>query len=153
MGEQLTIIDRPVSEYVANIVAKIQEGNIDPLDVIANFRKIEKVIDGVMKTPGILDSMMAEYDKYGQKEVEYNGVVLSKVESGVKYDYSNCGDPEYNLLIAKQKEIENDIKERKKFLDGIPESGTTILDEETGEVVKLMPRTKTSTTILKSKVL
>lgn len=153
MGSQLTIIDRPVSEYIANIVSRIQDGEINPLDVIANFRKIEKVIDGVMKTPGILDSMIAEYDKYGQKEVEYNGVVLSKVESGVKYDYSNCGDMEYNLLVAKQKEIEKAIKERKRFLDGIPENGTTILNEETGEVIKLMPKTKTSTTILKAKVL
>lgn len=153
MGDQLTIIDRPVSKYVANIVSRVKDGEINPLDVIANFRKIEKVIDGVMKTSGILDTMIAEYDKYGQKEVEYNGVVLYKVESGVKYDYSNCGDLEYNLLVQKQKEIENAIKERKKFLDGIPESGTTILDEETGEVIKLMPRTKTSTTILKTKVL
>lgn len=153
MGEQLTIIDRPVSEYVANIVSRIQDGEINPLDVIANFRKIEKVIDGVMKTSGILDTMIAEYDKYGEKEVEYNGVILSKVESGVKYDYSNCGDVEYNILVKKQKEIENAIKERKKFLDGIPENGTTILDEDTGEVIKLNPRTKTSTTILKTKVL
>ena len=60
---------------------------------------------------------------------------------GVSYDYSVCNDPVYNAYLASLKELQAKMKEREGFLKSVPDN-TTIVDDNTGEIITLHPAVK-----------
>lgn len=143
---ELVKFDKPVSFYVEQVVKRIQDGEQNPLDVHLTRVKMEKILKGINDNPEIQEAVMQEFAKYGEKNVEYKGALLQQQESGVKYDYSGCGDPLMDEYLKQQEELKNRIKERAKFLNNIPDSG--IVDPETGAFI--YPPAKSSKTIIKT---
>lgn len=84
------------------------------------------------------------------KEVEEGfsakGYKVEVCEAGVSYDYSRCNDSEYKELIDRMNSLQKRIKDREKFLKSLKPAGFEYADLETGEVVKLYPPVKKSTT-------
>lgn len=150
--ESITTITKPTSHYVTSIVESVESGEVNPIDVFVNLKKVEKVIDGVMKSSVVQNAVTREYQKYNTREVDFKGVTISQSEAGVKFDYSGCQDPVILELEEKKKEIDERLKERQKFLKNIPPEGMTIIDENTGEVITLYPPSRSSSTIIKATV-
>lgn len=121
------------SEIVIN---EVEAGNVNPLDLKAQLKFIEKSIEEINN--GIKDLMLKEAAKHG-KSFEYKGWKIEEAETGVRYDFS--GD----LLHS---ELSKKIKEHEAFLKGLKEP-ITVVDEETGEIKKVYPPIKKSTTTLK----
>lgn len=93
----------------------------------------------------VRESCVNEVEKYGKNHT-VNGVKYDIKETGVKYDFSQCGDEEYNGLLEIFNYTKTRIKEREEFLKRLPREGATIVNEETGEVCKVYPPSRTSTT-------
>lgn len=91
------------------------------------------------------DITLRELAKYG-KSHQFGDCRLEEAESGVKYDYSMCGDSKLRDMYETLEALKVDIKEREMMLRSMPASG--LADPETGEV--LFPPARSSKTIIKT---
>lgn len=125
---------------------EVESGLIDPLH---RYLLAKGAIDYLNQyTNSIHDSAFDEYTKHSKKEISMIGRKISSSEFGTSYDYSNCNHPklkemEDQFILLKQK-----IDDIKSTLKSLKES-ITMVDDETGEVYKVNPPLKKSTTKLK----
>lgn len=106
----------------------LDEGMIDEIDFFIAFKKMQKFVETIL--PFFKDridetKLRDGYDKHF--------INLSTRAGQPTWDFSKCGDTDYELLIEKKKEIDNLVKGKEDFLKSITNEFT---DEETGEVIK-----------------
>lgn len=130
------------------LVAQVVEGEADPIQAFSTVKALVECLTIFLKDKGVVETTITACEKYGTNGAMYNGVNLCVAEVGVKYDYTACEDPEWNDLIAQKAELDAKIKARETFLRGIPREAT-ILNEDTGEIKKIFPPAKTSSTSVK----
>jgi hypothetical protein len=124
-----------VAEFSRQIIDSLNNGDIEPLKFKVFLKGIEKTIEKIRET---LDPLaLEEAEKFGQKSFSYSGAKIDLRETGVKYLFDKCNHPKWASIEKEKKEIES-------FLKGI-KSPTTLVDETTGEVVKVYPPAKKST--------
>lgn len=148
----ITTITQPVSHYVNSMIEAVENGEISPMDLYVNLKKAGKIIDSVLDSETVKESVTREYQRYGTREVDYKGGTLVQSETGVKFDYSGCQDRVITELELMKKELDEKIKARQKYLKTLPPEGVTIVDEETGEVNTLYPPSRSSLTTIKATV-
>jgi hypothetical protein len=129
-------------DFAQSVINSLKEGLTDPLKVHLQVKCLEDIVKQLTTHPEYKDLTLEEASKHG-KSFELHNAKFEIKEAGVKYDYSNCGDPVYNVLAEKLAELEKEIKDRQAFLKAVKPS-TEILVED--EVVILYPPVKTSTT-------
>ena len=129
-------------DFAQSVVNGLKEGLSDPLKVHLQVKCMEDLIKQITSHPDYKDLTLDEAAKYGKSFEHYNAKFEIK-EMGVKYDYSNCGDPIYNQLAEELAELEKKVKNRQAFLKAV-QPGTELLIED--EVIVLYPPIKTSTT-------
>ena len=129
-------------DFAQSVVNGLKEGLSDPLKVHLQVKCMEDLIKQITSHPDYKDLTLNEAAKYGKSFEHYNAKFEIK-EMGVKYDYSNCGDPIYNQLAEELAELEKKVKDRQAFLKAV-QPGTELLIED--EVIVLYPPIKTSTT-------
>lgn len=130
----------------ANLVIKsVKDGNINPLDLTIKLKALEDTTDIIRKA--IKSDATIEADKYG-KSFTYHNAKIDVVMAGVKYDYSNCEDPEWNELNLEIIALSEKRKERETFLKSL-NNYLTIVDEDTGETSTIYPPKKTGTETIK----
>lgn len=83
------------------------------------------------------------------KQLETNSAKIELAETGVKYNFDNCGDVIFEQLSQQLESIEQQLKDRKEFLKTVPASGLQILNEQTGELHTIYPPSKSSTSTYK----
>ena len=108
---------------VDNLVQKVLQGDINPLDVYITIKKIEDALKTAKKR--LKDISVDEAEKYGKMTFGYMDADITIKNSATSYDYSNI--PE---VITKELELKA-IKERHKQA-----LQHTIIDEKTGEILK-----------------
>ena len=96
---------------------------------------------------GLHEDAMTEFETYGEKEVELRGRRISKFETGVKYNFTECGHIELDALERVQADVTKKIKGFKDQIKYIDKDLTMI--NEDGEVFTVTPPKKTSTTKIK----
>lgn len=126
------------------IVKRCADGEVDPLQTLARLKGIQAAID--IAEAGIKPLILDDVQKQGKAGVSVLAAKIETMESGVKYDYSDC--PEWVELSRKEAEIVKERKEREKFLRSITKP-IDIVDKDSGEVRVINPPIKTSTTTLK----
>jgi len=132
-------------ELAIQIVEAMDAGELNPLDIHYQVKAMEDFIKILSSNSRYKDYVLTEGMKHG-KSFEFNGSKMEIKETGVKYDYSNCGDQEWSAIeveINRRKELQ---KEREKFLKSVPIEGIEIVSNETGEVIKVYPPSKSSPT-------
>lgn len=129
-------------DFAQSVVNGLKEGLSDPLKVHLQVKCMEDLIKQITSHPDYKDLTLDEAAKYGKSFEHYNAKFEIK-EMGVKYDYSNCGDPIYIQLSNELAELEKKVKDRQTFLKAV-QPGTELLIED--EVIILYPPVKTSTT-------
>ncbi|WP_289763538.1 hypothetical protein [uncultured Duncaniella sp.] len=130
------------------LVSKVVEGETDPIQAFSTVKALVECLTIFLKDKDVVESTIAACEKYGHTGALFNGANLCVAEVGVKYDYSACNDPEWDDLSKQRAELDAKIKARETFLRGIPREAT-ILNEDTGEITKIVPPTKTSSTTVK----
>jgi hypothetical protein len=124
----------------------METGNV--IEMADAFAKVEMLIKEIKSSPAYIDYLREEVSKYGKSHTTSSGTKIELAEVGTKYDYQTCGDAELVRLNDQLLNIENAIKERQTFLKTIPVSGMDVVLEG-GEVCKLYPPIKTSTSSVK----
>ena len=146
---ELTLNKIPISKDEQTILSSaminsVLDGEIDPIKAVIQAKSLVETLTLFLKDKGVNNLVLREVEKYG-KQTSKDGATIAIKEVGSKWDYSECGDPIYNSLSAKKAEIEEKLKERESLLKSTREPRTEV-DEETGEVYKVNPPSKSSTT-------
>jgi hypothetical protein len=116
-------------------------------DVTPIYIQAKRVADYCTEfASNLKERVVEEREAFSKQEtIRIYGATVSVAEMGVRYDYSKCNDAEWTELNNQIKELEKQRKAREKFLQALskPESK---FDEESGEVYKIFPPRRTSTT-------
>jgi hypothetical protein len=146
------IVTNEVTKTQLRIIAQqtisnsLETGNV--IDMADAFAKVEFLIKEIKSSPDYIDYLREEVSKYGKSHTTLSGTKIELAEVGTKYDYQTCNDSELVNLNDQLLSIENAIKERQTFLKTLPISGMDVIMEG-GEVCKLYPPIKTSTSSVK----
>lgn len=144
--------------FVSGVVQAMANGEVDPLKIHLQVKCMEKIIESLTSTDekknkdGIELAKMYRRltleaaEKYGAREFEFMNSKIKIGETGTKYDYSQCGDPELAVWQSHALELAEKIKARQSLLQTVPAKGMIITVEETGETATVYPPSKSSTT-------
>lgn len=151
--------DKAGRGVIANqLIEKIEEGEVEALKVHAFVKSLSEICDRLtdrkkfQKTASkYMDLLLSSAEQYGKRFHLHNSEFEVK-ETGVSYDYSNCGDAVILDLHAQLEQLKKKIKDREDFLKRISGSGYPSVDESTGEVVVIFPPSKKSTTTVTVKL-
>lgn len=135
-----------IDVFSDQLISSVKQGEVNPLEVLIQLRAFEKVTKRVLEE--IKDELLTASAKYPETRIELYGSVIEKAELGTKYDYSVCNDPIFEKLEAGLTAANEMLKARQEFLKALKEP-ITIVDEESGEVVRILPPSKKSTSGLK----
>jgi len=122
----------------------VEAAMISPVERLVLAKQLEAYIQTYVK--GIMGAAIEEREKNKEKDYKVGSATTSMAETGVKYTYNH--DPEWCEYKAKEDEWKAKRTAREAFLKAMKEPITT-LNEETGEVTKLHPPVRTSTTVVK----
>jgi hypothetical protein len=134
-------------EFVTRLVEKLDTGEADPLQVHKQVKCMEDLIKQITANENYRKHLLDEAGKYG-KSFELNGAKYQVKEAGTKYDYSQCNDPELYAMQQQLDELTEKVKNRQKFLQLAPLEGIEVLEDQTGEVYRIYPPSKSSTSTL-----
>lgn len=136
-----------IKSFSEKLISEIEEGNARPLAVLKTFKAFEKVFDTIK--PKLTKACLVEAALYPKGKFEACGVSFETKEAGTKYDYTNCNDSELEVLNTQIERLTTSLKTRQEFLKALKEP-ITIVEEGTGEIIKIHPPVKTSTTVLQT---
>ncbi len=132
-----------VNEATTELLAPSIQGYTDPLLLFVNAKKIMHILENIVSN--IESDALEEAQKYGNRVFDYKGNTITLKEVGVKYDYSVCNDPKLSEIASQLESWKSKEKERHTFLKSL-KSKTSLVDEESGEVISVLPPTKSSKT-------
>lgn len=133
----LTMTKADISEIVSDKIEAVSDGWIDSVDLFIYSKKLEYL------TKTLLDAIKDKVDPstFGKDYVKY-GVELSEGMTGVKYDFSKCGDLVFKDISDLASRVDRELKERQEFLKTIKEP-LEVVNPDTGETYTINPPTKT----------
>lgn len=131
--------------FVQAVLDAVEHGAVDLLKLHTNIKNAEHVIKLISDCPSYKTALLADVTRAGKGYVAYNTRFETK-ETGVKYDYTVCNDPQMNELMTQFADIEKKMKAREAYLKGVPAEGIVVVDENTGETLRVYPPNKMSTT-------
>lgn len=132
-----------IKEKADMMMDLIDEGHYNVLTLAVRlkyFKDMAAAIEERMRRY-VLDDL-GKYPK-GQEIVHHNALFTAK-DAGVRYDFTGCGDPQWDDLNDSLNSIKAKMKEREKLLRSIKGS-MTIVDEATGEVCTVYEPVRTAT--------
>lgn len=134
-----------VELFANKLNTELTSGSINPLELKVYQKSLEKIFEKIKE---VLDPLVREEaEKYSAKNFQFRGVTVELSEVGTKYDYSNCGDAEWDKLNADAEKILEKKKNREVFLKGIKGS-LNIIDADSVPTT-IYPPVKKSTSSVK----
>lgn len=110
----------------------------NPLIIWRQLKAIETVVKNLLTDKQVKEAIIDEADKYVEKTFEEYGARFTKMESGVKYDYTVCNDDVWNALNDQL----NQLKEAIKVREAVLKAG---FDPATGETFTKPAKSSTTT--------
>ena len=138
-------------EFVTRLVEKLESGEVEPLKAHKQVKCMEDLIKQITANDTYKQYLIDEAGKYG-KSFQLHGAEYQVKEAGTKYDYSQCNDPELATMQQQLDELTEVVKNRQKFLQLAPPEGIEVLEDKTGEVYRIYPPAKSSTTTVTIKL-
>jgi len=137
---QLLNADKQALENFANaIIQDVKQGRSNPLEIQILIKKYEFVLNEIKEN--IKVNVNTETAKYGEKPFNYGGAECHYTPTRTEYDFSVCGDPEWELYDSQSKNYIDRRKKREDFLKQVKEP-ISILNESTGEIETISPPQK-----------
>lgn len=158
----IVISKQGAKEFHSIVKHRIKEtgyGLFEYIELIKFFEKLSKVLSGDSASKNedekagdkeLKDMIRTEIVKYGKAFTTSRGVKFELVETGTKYDYNASADFVLPMLESQAESLKERIKLRQEFLKTIPKEGMELLNEETGEMERVFPPVKTSTSSFKT---
>ena len=101
-----------VASQANKLIEQVTEGEVSAMRVYAMMTALEKVASDVKK--GILENVLTEHERYGEKTTTAYGATYERCEVGVKYDYTE--DEEWRMLQENIDAIKIEQKARELIL-------------------------------------
>ena len=131
-----------VQIFAQQIIDQVESGSLDALEVDIRSKALIDALSQIIKS--IANLTLAEADKHG-KSFEYKNAKIQVKELGSKWHYDKSNDSKYFSIKSNIEKLDIERKDRETFLKSLKQK-TSILDEETGELIEVFPPYKTSTT-------
>lgn len=144
MENQLTLTTSTKLEVATRanqIIMAVQEGELDALKAKVICKGWEQLAKQVQD--GIDYYALNAATNYGAKSFDVYGASVQMKETGVRYDYSNCGDKEWEDLTDQISALSERKKELEKVLVAHREKWVKT-DMETGETYEVLPPVRTA---------
>ena len=137
-----------IADRARQLVAHaLDEGEKSPLDLLLQATLMAEAATQIRNNADLRDACIDEYNRFGSQEpLQYHGARFTLRETGTTYDYTLCGDPVLLRLLQEKETLDAKIKEREKFLRNLPREGIEATDETTGEITRIYPPARSSTT-------
>jgi hypothetical protein len=132
-----------INELADSCVSVLLEDG-SPIELAEVLSAMELFIKQVKGDVRFTDFVRDELNKENGKTTTSSGAKIECAEVGVEYDFSKCGDSEFEFLESSLIAATEKLKARKDFLKTIPASGMTIVSTLTGEVETIYPPLKYS---------
>lgn len=147
----LQVSKKSAEEIRTELARKVLDGELSAVKVQAAIKFYEKVFNGDDKKDNglnhLIKSSVVDELQNDAKREEWYGFKVSVGETGVRYNYENCNDPELVELLEQEKEIKEKIKDRQDFLKAL-KTGLNIVTKD-GEAITVFPPAKFSSTSAK----
>ena len=137
-----------IKERAANVVKNVLE-NGNPLQIAEGLSAMEAYIKEIKDSKEFKDYVREETVKHGKTYISPSGAKIEIIEAGTSYDFNNCGDNEIDILESQMVGLKDLIDKRKTFLKNLPIEGIDHLNKATGELEKIFPPSKSSTSSYK----
>ncbi|MBT3206921.1 MAG: hypothetical protein HN704_18355 [Bacteroidetes bacterium] len=131
-----------VKQYAILMRIPVLNGEVEPLRFAARISALEQLLKALKSDHLIKDVILQEAEKYGSKSFEHGNAKFQIKEVGVKYDYTNCMDVDWEQLDSNVKFETDKKKQREIFLKSI----TPEMEVYGRDGTQLKPVVKTSTT-------
>lgn len=131
-----------INSFARGVIDSVKNGRENPLTIMLQLRAMEKAFEVIKKD--IKDEVLTEADKYPGTTFKFRGVDLAKGDVKTEYDYTVCGDTEWERRKVDADCAKEKLSERETFLKALKEP-VTVVDHLTGEVVTVRPPLKKST--------
>lgn len=135
-----------VGRFAAQVINSVKAGEVNPHEVLVLLRALQNVSETVLE--GIKENINTEADRYSERRFEAFGVTIEKAELATRYKYELSNDREWERRKAGVDAAMSLLKEREAFLRGLKEP-MTVVEEDSGEVYRITPPPKFSTSGLK----
>jgi P2-related tail formation protein len=136
-----SILDSDKHQLDTLIDVIVNEAEGYELEAYITTKKLEYVVKSLIE---VLQPMaISEAEK--QKGNTLYGAEVNVKDTGVRYNFFDCGYTPYNELVSDKKQIETELKGMETLLKSINKK-TTIVDEVSGEILEVKPPTRTSGT-------
>ena len=132
----LDLTKKNIINIVSDTVARVTEGDLSAINALVYARKAKELFECLEKEVRPLAESSFHLAK-GEKHNLHN-VEIVEAETGVKYDYSTCGDAEWDELNSKSETIKEALKERESFLKNVTKA-MELVNTETGETYTVHP--------------
>lgn len=124
-----------IIEFAAQVINEVEDGKRDPIEILLQCKTLEEVAKKIRE--GTREHQAKEAAKYGEKPFMFQGAELHYTATKTEYKYEACGDPIYARLLEIQEQAAQQVKDREAFLKSLPEDGQMIVEESTGEAVRV----------------
>lgn len=126
----LNITKADISLIAEEARVKLSEGLVDPLQVLVKAKKGIEMMSALEKIARPFAESKSRLSK-GEVYSKY-GAEISESMNGVKYDFTVCGDSEWDSINSEMLILDKKKKEREKFLKTLTKP---IADSDTGEII------------------
>jgi hypothetical protein len=138
-----------VTTFSRNLKDEILANTVNALPVLVHLQLIKRALEDVLTDEEVDLHFLKEYQLYDKDEkVVINGAELRQQEVGVSYLYKDCGDPQWEDLNKKIKDLTDKRKDREKFLQNIPYDNG-VVDPDTGLFITRAPKKSSTKVIVK----
>lgn len=141
----LLLNTKSAAEMAEMAIAAVVNGDIDPIKAHIDACRMEAAIKLYKDNEDVRRITLDQLAKYG-KTATFGDCKLEEAETGVRYDYSGCGDSKLTELYGRMEALKNEIKAREEMLKHL-QPGEAV-DPNTGEI--MYPPARSSKTTIKT---
>lgn len=135
-GDLLNLTKRYISDSVQMAVTSVTQGDYDPIKALVYAKKGQELFTQLEKA---IRPIAEDKQRLAKGEVySLHNADVAQRESGVKYDFTTCGDKEWEELKAKHDELSAELKSREEFLKKVSKP-MELVDTESGESYTVQP--------------
>lgn len=141
-----TLTGELFNELFIALTEDVSDGLTSPLKRLAQVKFLAEVLEAAKAEiePMAIDELSSYNDKETIQTCGFYKV--ERREAGVKYDFSQCNHPGWELAAVAAKQAEQTRKAIEQTLRTI-QKPIHVVDDETGEVYQIQPPAKSSKTV------
>jgi ribosomal protein L22 len=117
-----------MTNFITELAAKALQGEQSALSAYIELKQIEASLKQALEA--VSEAAYQEADRYSEKTIKLHNAEVTKKSSAGRWDYSHI--PQHNSAKERLKAIE----EMAKQAAANAKRGTTVIDNETGEVIE-----------------